>query len=400
MKKDTYDTSLNYIPTGFKFIDYALNGGFRSGDLIIIGAKKGGGKTTFAIQLLENIAKYRGLPVGIFSLELEKEELITRMLYSDTEIDEMKSKFNDITEKHWTKLDERMGYIGDARIYVDDNKENNITDICTNAEKLMDEVDDISMIIIVDYFQLIKKNEKYVHSQSSTIIKDLKTLAKELDIAVILLSELPSSIDCRADKSPRLTDLRCFHTIQQYADTIILLHSDDSNEENEHDCENTDLIKVTTEFTITENRKGTVYTVPLLLNKETGRFEELEIESFDFPLEYISNWQSKQDSKQLKIEITKFNTDDKKTPEYTEYAWGFWQRHLKTDKIPKLECPNCKEITFTPTRVVGSHCTGNHTISGYCVNCGFEHTNLKNLEYYLSLHKLLANDKDEYIYNE
>ena len=388
------------MPTGFKCIDYTLNGGFKSGDLIIIGAKKGGGKTTFAIQLLENIAKYRGLPVGIFSLELEKEELITRMLYSDTEIDEMKSKFNDITEKQWTKLDERMGYIGDARIYVDDNKENNITDICTNAEKLMDEVDDISMIIIVDYFQLIKKNEKYVHSQSSTIIKDLKTLAKELDIAVILLSELPSSIDCRADKSPRLTDLRCFHTIQQYADTIILLHSDDSNEENEHDCENTDLIKVTTEFTITENRKGTVYTVPLLLNKETGRFEEVEIESFDFPLEYISNWQSKQDSKQLKIEITKFNTDDKKTPKYTEYAWGFWQRHLKTDKIPKLECPNCKEIAFTPTRVVGSHCTGNHTISGYCVNCGFEHTNLKNLEYYKMLYKLLKNDKDkgEYIY--
>ena len=94
--------------------------------------------------------------------------------------------------------------------------------------------------------------------------------------------------------------------------------------------------------------------------------------------------------------------ENKQTQEYTEYAWGFWQRHLKTDKIPKLECPNCKEITFTPTRVVGSYCTGNHTISGYCVNCGFEHTNLKNLEYYLSLHNLLANakDKGEYIYKK
>ena len=94
--------------------------------------------------------------------------------------------------------------------------------------------------------------------------------------------------------------------------------------------------------------------------------------------------------------------DNEQTQEYTEYAWGFWQRNLKTDKIPKLECPNCKEITFTPTRVVGSYCTGNHTISGYCANCGFEHTNLKNLDYYNSLHELLVNakDKGEYIYKK
>ena len=90
--------------------------------------------------------------------------------------------------------------------------------------------------------------------------------------------------------------------------------------------------------------------------------------------------------------------DNEQTQEYTEYAWGFLQRNLKTDKIPKLECPNCKEIIFTPTRFVGSHCTGNHTISGYCGNCGFKHTNLKNLEYYESLHKLILNDKDKYEY--
>ena len=88
--------------------------------------------------------------------------------------------------------------------------------------------------------------------------------------------------------------------------------------------------------------------------------------------------------------------------EYTEYAWGNCERKLKTYKIPMLECPNCKEISFTPTKIVGSYCTGNHSISGYCAKCGFKHANLKNLEYYQSIHKLLVNDKDKgkYIYRQ
>lgn len=231
--------ALTGVPTGFKQLDKVTNG-WQSTDLIILAARPSVGKTAFALNLIRNAVfdKFKPTPVGVFSLEMSKEQLIERLLSSESEIhlERIKhARINDEQMKHLytTGVDK----LSRAPIFIDDTAGINIIELRSKARR-MKKKQKVGMIII-DYLQLMSGapgNKGNREQEVSQISRELKKLAKDLEIPVIALSQLSRGVENRADRTPKLSDLRESGSIEQDADMVMFLYKP-TKEEEEADAE-------------------------------------------------------------------------------------------------------------------------------------------------------------------
>lgn len=217
---------LTGTPTGFYELD-TMTSGLQKSDLIILAARPSMGKTALALNLAQNVAIRAKVPVAIFSLEMSKEQLVQRMLCSEAEVDTQRLKSGHMQSKDWEKLANAMNDFADAPIYIDDSAGCTLTDIRAKCRRLAMEEKGLGLVVI-DYLQLMESSGREERFQAvSAISRGLKTLARELDVPVIALSQLSRKVEDRSDKRPMLSDLRESGAIEQDADIVMFIYRDD-----------------------------------------------------------------------------------------------------------------------------------------------------------------------------
>ena len=257
------------VPSGFTELDYRT-AGFHGSELILIAARPAMGKTAFALNIATNAAVKANVPVAVFSLEMSKEQLVNRILCSESMVDSNKVRTGKLEEDDWTKLAGAIGPLSEAEIFIDDTPGINITEIRAKCRKLKLEKN-IGMVVI-DYLQLIQGSNKRGGSREqeiSEISRSLKILAKELDVPVIALSQLSRAAEQRPDHRPMLSDLRESGAIEQDADIVMFLYRDDYYNQ---DSEKKDIA----EIIIAKHRGGSTGTVELLWLGSYTKFVNLE----------------------------------------------------------------------------------------------------------------------------
>lgn len=219
---------LRGIPTGFKDIDNVLAGLHKS-DLIILAARPSVGKTSFALDIARNVAVRAKVAVGIFSLEMSKEQLVDRILCAEAGVDLWKMRTGKLSDKgeddDFTKIGRAMDTLNDAQIFIDDGATTNLMEIRARARRL--KMDHDLGLLIIDYLQLMDAKEKNYDSrvqEISTISRGLKSLARELEIPILALSQLSRNVEQRSPAIPRLADLRESGAIEQDADIVMFIY--------------------------------------------------------------------------------------------------------------------------------------------------------------------------------
>lgn len=200
-------THLRGVPTGFTDLDNKL-AGMQDSNLLILAARPGIGKTTLALNMALSVATKNKLPVGFFSLEMSKEELVDRLLVGQADIDAWRLKTGKLSDDDYKKLTEAMGELSEAPIYIDDTPGASILEMRTKARKI--KVEKNIKFIIVDYLQLANAGRQYDNrvQEVSIISQGLKNLARELRIPVLAISQLSRAVEQRGSKKPQLSDLR------------------------------------------------------------------------------------------------------------------------------------------------------------------------------------------------
>ena len=217
---------LRGIETGFTDIDNLLSG-LQNSNLIILAARPGQGKTAFVINIAQHVGIVNKLPVGVFSLEMSKEELVDRLLVSQSDIDAWKLKTGRLAEEDYDKLSVAMGALAEAPIFIDDTPGLSIPEMRTKARRLQSEHN--LKLLIVDYLQLANPGKKFENrvNEVSYISQSLKNMARELKIPVIGVSQLSRAVEQRGGGKPQLADLRESGAIEQDADVVMFLYSGD-----------------------------------------------------------------------------------------------------------------------------------------------------------------------------
>ena len=214
------------LPTGFNDLDEATTG-FHPGDLIVIGARPGMGKTAFCLNIITHAAIEGNVPIAVFSLEMTKEQIVLRMLCAEAEVDSKAVRSGYHSKEDYRKLVNAAGRLSEAPIYIDDAF-NSILDIRAKARRLKAEHG--LGLIVIDYLQLMSGAGSHIAREQviSEISRSLKALAKDLSVPVIVISQLNRSCELRGDKkNPIIADLRESGAIEQDADTILFLYRDE-----------------------------------------------------------------------------------------------------------------------------------------------------------------------------
>ena len=266
---------LSGVSTGFYDLD-AMTSGLQKSDLIILAARPSMGKTAFALNIAQNVGLRANKAVAIFSLEMPKEQLVTRMLCSEAEVDSQKLKTGNMQSKDWEKLTNAMNVFADAPIYIDDTAGVTVMDIRAKCRRLAMEEKNLGLVVI-DYLQLMEgtggKDDR--NQQISGISRGLKILAKELNIPIIALSQLSRAVEGRQDKRPQLSDLRDSGSIEQDADIVMFIYRDEyyKNAESDEDEVEKASNKGEAEIIIAKHRNGPVGTVKLLFQSNITKFK-------------------------------------------------------------------------------------------------------------------------------
>jgi len=254
------------VPSGFEDLD-RLTSGFQSSDLIIIAGRPSMGKTSFALNIAQNAAIEKNIPVAIFSLEMSKEQVAIRMLCSESRIDAHKLRGGFLSENDWPKLTRAAGSLSEAPVFVDDTAGITVLEMRAKSRRLRK--DQKLGLIIVDYLQLMREKGRADNREQeiSAISRSLKALAKELNIPVIALSQLNRKVEDRHDKRPQLADLRESGAIEQDADVIIFIYRDEVYNKDDSDK------KGKAEILISKQRNGPIGKVDLTFINEFTKFE-------------------------------------------------------------------------------------------------------------------------------
>ncbi len=222
--------ALRGIQTGFKDLDQKL-AGFQNSDLIILAARPSMGKTALALDIARQTATQFGTSVGIFSLEMDAQQLVDRMLAAESRVDAWKLRTGKLSmDDEFSKIRDSLDKLSKAPIFIDDNATNTVMGMRSTARRLKSEHG--LGLIIVDYLQLMAPSKNYnsMVQQITEISRSLKALARELDVPVLALSQLSRAIEQRQGK-PRLSDLRDSGSIEQDADVVMFIHRDDKYNE-------------------------------------------------------------------------------------------------------------------------------------------------------------------------
>ncbi|MFC1653276.1 replicative DNA helicase [Patescibacteria group bacterium] len=218
------------VPTGFADIDDAL-AGMQPSNLVILAARPSVGKTALALNIAQYVAVHHKMPIGFFSLEMSREELVDRLLVAQANIDAWKLKTGRLGEAEFSALSDAMGVLADAPIYIDDTPGMSILEMRTKARRLMAEHG--LKLIVVDYLQLIhgRRNAESRVVAVTEISQGLKNLARELKVPVLALSQLSRAVEHRGgSKQPQLADLRESGAIEQDADVVMFLFRGDDED--------------------------------------------------------------------------------------------------------------------------------------------------------------------------
>ena len=253
---------LRGVTTGFADLDKKLSG-LQASNLIILAARPSMGKTTFAVNIAQYIATKEKIPVGIFSLEQSKEQLVDLMLASQADVDAWKITTGNLEEADFEKISEGMGELSEAPIFIDDTPGISIMEARTKARRL--QMESGLKLLIVDYLQLVKgRNLENRVQEVSEISQALKNLARELRIPVMALSQLSRAVEARQTKIPQLADLRESGAIEQDADVVMFLYREDP--------EDTESIKLS----VAKHRNGPLAEIDLRFVGEKRRFFGIE----------------------------------------------------------------------------------------------------------------------------
>lgn len=257
----------NSVSTGYAGFDYKL-WGFKRGDLIIIAARPSMGKTAIALNFAQNVWEKRK-NVAIFSLEMSKEQLTDRMIAASMAVDSWKLQKGKLSEDEFARMGDALEKLSEAKIYIDDSPAWAwILELKSKARRL--KMESWLDLIVIDYLQLISSGNSMNRVQEvSEISRWLKSLARELDVPVIALSQLSRALEARPDKRPVMSDLRESWAIEQDADIILMLYRDD------YYNEFSETPNVTNIF-IRKNRNGPTGQVDLKFEKQHQKFYEIE----------------------------------------------------------------------------------------------------------------------------
>ncbi|NLG89702.1 MAG: replicative DNA helicase [Clostridiaceae bacterium] len=269
--EELYNRSGEYtgIPSGFYDLD-KKTAGFQKSDLILIAARPSMGKTSFALNIAAYAAVHKQVPVAIFSLEMSKEQLVSRIISSEVMIEMEKMRRGNLEDEDWKELANAIGVLSKAPIYIDDNAAISVMEIMSKCRRL--KMRRGLGLIIIDYLQLMQSRRRTENRQQeiSEISRSLKIMAKELEVPVIALSQLSRAPDIRtANHRPILSDLRESGAIEQDADLVIFLYRDDYyNEDSEK--------KNITEVILAKHRNGSIGTIELAWIPQYTKFRNLE----------------------------------------------------------------------------------------------------------------------------
>ncbi len=262
---------LRGIPTGFTELDGKL-AGLQKSDLIILAARPSVGKTSLALDLARQIAVKNKIPVGIFSLEMSKEQLVDRLLCSQANVDLWKMRTGKLSEDtDFANIGHAMGELSEAPIFIDDSATSNIMEIRTKARRLQSEHN--LGLIILDYLQLMQGDSRSDNrvQEISEITRSLKGIARELNIPIVALSQLSRAVESRTPPIPKLADLRESGSIEQDADVVLFIYREGVYQK-DLDASQRNI----TEIHIAKHRNGPTGVIKLFFDENKVSFRNLE----------------------------------------------------------------------------------------------------------------------------
>jgi replicative DNA helicase len=262
------EETITGTPTGFVDLDDLLSG-LQPNALIVVGSRPAMGKTSFALNVAAHAAIEAAKPVLIFSLEMGQLELSQRMLCSESRVDSKNMRDGKLDETDWTKISSGVGRLSEAPIWIDDNPSLTVMDIRGRARRLKSQVGELGLII-VDYIQLMtgRSNAESRQVEISEISRNLKVLARELEVPVLGLSQLSRTLESRQDKRPMLSDLRESGAIEQDADVVMFLYRDEVYHPETQDAGIAEII-------VSKHRNGPTGTVRLAFLPQYTRFANM-----------------------------------------------------------------------------------------------------------------------------
>lgn len=263
------------VPTGFIDLDRLL-GGMQPSDLLIIAGRPGQGKSGFCISAAKNASQIHKKHVALFSLEMSNEQLVQRLVAQETGINSQRLRLADVRDDEWPLFTQAVSVLGDTQIYLDDTPAITPLQLRTKCRRLHMEIG--LDLIIVDYLQLMTGDSRMDNrvQEVSYISRNLKVLARELNVPVLAAAQLSRAVEQRADKRPVLSDLRESGSLEQDADVVLFIYRPDQYESDP-------LKENIAEIIVAKHRNGPVGSVELVFRKSLAKFENAATRGFDVP---------------------------------------------------------------------------------------------------------------------
>jgi replicative DNA helicase len=272
-KARAQDGGVSGVPSGFADLD-KLTGGWQRSDMIVLAARPGMGKTAFVLTMARNIAVDQGIPVAVFSLEMSSVQLVQRLISAETEISSDKFRKGTLEDHEYQQLHDRIGKLSNAPLFIDDTPGLNVFELRAKCRRLKSThgID----LVIIDYLQLMNGSNSgggNREQEISSISRSIKSIAKELDIPVIALSQLSRMVETRGgDKRPMLSDLRESGAIEQDADIVSFIYRPEYYGFTEHE-QGLDTNGLA-EFILSKHRHGSLGTVHMKFIKHLAKFAD------------------------------------------------------------------------------------------------------------------------------
>ncbi|MCL1840132.1 MAG: replicative DNA helicase [Propionibacteriaceae bacterium] len=264
---ESHGGTMNGVPTGFADLDELTNG-LHSGQMVIVAARPALGKSTLGLDFARAAAIHHGMTTAFFSLEMSKTEIVMRLLSAEATVQLSHIRNGHMTDEDWDRINTRIGAIQDAPLFIDDSPNLTMMEIRSKARRLKQRHD--LKLVIIDYMQLMSSGKKVESRQLevSEFSRQIKLLAKELDLPVVALSQLNRSPEARSDKKPMLSDLRESGSLEQDADMVILLHREDAYERDSPRAGEAD-------FIVAKHRNGPTATITTAFQGHYSRFVDM-----------------------------------------------------------------------------------------------------------------------------
>jgi len=261
------------VPTGFTDLD-EITSGLQPSDLIIVAARPSMGKTSLALNMAQHVGTKTDMTVGVFSLEMSKEQLFIRMLTGEARIDAHRLRGGFLGERDWGRLSQAIGTLSESKIFIDDTPSIGVLEMRAKCRRLAAEHG--LHMVLVDYVQLMQGRGRFENRtlELGSISRSLKGLAKELNVPIVLLSQLSRAPESRSDHRPQLSDLRESGALEQDADVVMFIYREDMYIDKSQPPTDSQGIA---EIIVAKQRNGPTGIVKLAFIREYTRFENLAV---------------------------------------------------------------------------------------------------------------------------